>query len=161
MNFYSKRTDELNKIQINEICKLKDTYWKYGLKSQKEFFFDKVNQKDIHNLVLNNKKIIGYTLLRKSKIKFSTKHKKYFHFDTLIIDKRFRKKKISNKLMELNNKTIKKKNSFSILLCDKSMINFYKKFSWNVIQKKNILGKKSKKTYMIYNKKINEKFSFK
>ena len=44
MNFYSKRTDELNKIQINEICKLKDTYWKYGLKSQKEFFFDKVNQ---------------------------------------------------------------------------------------------------------------------
>ena len=111
-------------------------------------------------LFLIKKKIIGYTLLKGGKIKFSTNQIKYFHFDTLIIDKKFRRKKISNKLMNLNNKIIKKKNSFSILLCERSMINFYKKFDWDIIQKKFVLGKKSKKTYMIYNKKIREKFCF-
>ena len=61
--------------------------------------------------------------------------------------------------MKLNNKVIKKK-FFSILLCDNSMINFYKKFKWEVLKKKFIIGKKSKKTYMIFNKKINSKISF-
>lgn len=158
MNFFSKRTDKLNKIQINEICRLKDSHWKYGLKSQRKFFNNKVSQADIHNLVINHKKIIGYTLLKKKKIKFSKRQKNYFHFDTLIIDKKFRKKKISIKLMELNNKIIRKKNTFSILLCEKSMINFYEKFDWKKIQKKFVHGGKSKKTYMVYNKKINQKF---
>ena len=96
MNFFSKRTDKLNKIQINEICRLKDSHWKYGLKSQRKFFNNKVSQADIHNLVINHKKIIGYTLLKKKKIKFSKRQKNYFHFDTLIIDKKFRKKKNIN-----------------------------------------------------------------
>ena len=59
MNFFSKRTDKLNKIQIDEICKLKNSHWEYGFKSQRKFFRNNVSQADIHNLVINHKKIIG------------------------------------------------------------------------------------------------------
>ena len=56
MNLYSKRTNKLSKIQINEICKLKNSHWKYGLKSQKKFFLKNVGLNDIHNLVFLKKK---------------------------------------------------------------------------------------------------------
>ena len=160
MNLYSKKTSKLSKIEINEICKLKNSHWKYGIISQKNFFFKNVGLNDIHNLVIMEKKIIGYTLLRQWKISFSKSQKRYLHFDTLIINKNLRGKKISKKLMELNNNIIRKKKSFSILLCEKSMIKFYKKFRWKILQKKYVIGKKSKKTYMIYNKEIRRKLSF-
>ena len=160
MKLYSKKTNKLSKIQINEICKLKNSHWKFGLESQKKFFFKNVGLNDIHNLVLLKTKIIGYTLLRHKKIKFLKNHRKYLHFDTLIIKKKFRGKKISKKLMKLNNKIIKKKKSFSILLCEKPMIKFYENFYWEKLDKKLITGKKSKKIYMIYNKKIKRNFCF-
>ena len=160
MNLYSKRTTKLSKIQINEICKLKDSHWKYGLKSQKKFFFENVGLDDIHNLVVFKKKVIGYTLLSKRKIKFSKIYKKYLHFDTLIINRKFRGQKISEKLMKLNNKIIKNEKSFSILLCEKPMIKFYENFCWVKLDKKLIIGEKSKKNYMIYNKKIKNNFCF-
>ena len=115
MNLYSKKTSKLSKIEINEICKLKNSHWKHGLKSQKIFFLKNVNLNDIHNLVIIKKKIIGYTLLRQSKISFSKSQKGYLHFDTLIINKKLRGKKISKKLMELNNKVIRKKKSWLYL----------------------------------------------
>ena len=160
MNLYSKRTNKLSKIQINEICKLKNSHWKYGLKSQKKFFLKNVGLNDIHNLVFLKTKIIGYTLLRESKIRFTKSQMRYLHFDTLIVNKKFRGKKISKKLMKLNNKIIKKKKSFSILLCEKPMIKFYENFNWNKLDKKLIIGKKSKKIYMIYNRKIKRNFCF-
>ena len=160
MKLYSKKTNKLSRIQINEICKLKNSHWKYGLRSQKKFFFENVGLNDIHNLIFLKKKIIGYTLLRHKKIKFLKNYRKYLHFDTLIIKKKFRKKKISKKLMILNNKVIEKENSFSILLCEKSMIKFYENFNFEKLDKKMIIGKKTSKNYMIYNKKIKKKFCF-
>lgn len=157
MNLYSKSSNKLSKNQVLNICRLKDTHWKYGLKSQKNFFFKNVGREDIHNIIFIKKKIIGYTLLRKSKIKYSRKQENYLHFDTLIINKKFRGKNISKKLMQLNNRIIKKNKTFSILLCNKSMIKYYQRFNWNEIDKK-MIRVRSRKTYMIYNKKMKKKF---
>lgn len=63
--------------------------------------------------------------------------KKYFYFDSLIIDKRFRNKGISHFLMKLNSQVIKNHNKISFLICIDNSVKFYKKFGWKLMLKKN------------------------
>ena len=78
MNFLlsSKKTKELKKNQINEICKLKNTHWRYSLKSSLEWFKGNVKKNDIHNFIYLNSKLIGYTLLRIRTLFLEKKKKK-------------------------------------------------------------------------------------
>ncbi len=153
----------LNKNQVNDIINLKKQEWKYTFNYQKEWIKKFVKKDDIHNLLFINKKLIGYTLLRKrqliSTLKGKSKKKYYFYFDTLIIDKNFRGKKFLNKLyvnylMSLNLKIIKKYKYISLLHCKKKLVNFYKKYDWNIVNKKIVISDKKKKlNLMIFNKK--------
>ena len=137
-NLKSVKTSKLDKNLIKKICKLKNTHWKYGLESQLNWFRLNCKSQDIHNLVLINKKIIGYTFLRIRKILPYPKKKKYLYFDTLNIDKKYRKKKLSNILMKFNNDVIKKNKFESILICNKKLIKFYLKNNWKKIPNKYI-----------------------
>ena len=92
IKFYSLKTVSLTKTQIKLICNLKNQEWKYGLFSQLKWFKNNVKNNDIHNLVFCNKELIGYTLLRKRLLIENNKNKKYFLFDTIIIDKNYRNK---------------------------------------------------------------------
>jgi len=58
-------TKKLTKNEIINICKLKDTQWKHGLKSQLNWFNEYVQDKDIHNLAYFKERLVGYGLLRK------------------------------------------------------------------------------------------------
>ena len=60
----SKQTKQLQKDQIIQISKLKNTHYKYGFKSNLNWFKKYVKREDIHNLIYYNSKLIGYTLLR-------------------------------------------------------------------------------------------------
>ena len=62
-------TNKLNVSQIKDICILKNQHWKYGLKSHLKWFKLNCKKSDLHNLLLDKKKIIGYTLLRKRLLK--------------------------------------------------------------------------------------------
>ena len=46
----SKLTKKLKKKEILSICKLKNTYWKYGVRSQINWFNENIQDNDIHNL---------------------------------------------------------------------------------------------------------------
>ena len=60
----SVKSSNLSSKQVISICKLKDQYWKFGLRSQKLWFKTNIKNYDIHNLVYLKSKLIGYTLLR-------------------------------------------------------------------------------------------------
>lgn len=145
----SEKTKKLEKKLILSICKLKDTHWKNGLKSQKEYFKKIYKSEDLNNLLFFNKKLIGYTLLRKSKFSNKKSKKDYFHFDTLIIDKNYRKIGISKLLMDFNNHIIKKNKRPSFLFCKKKLINFYMKFNWKLEKKTKFQTKMSIKNKSI------------
>ena len=132
----SKKTKQLKKEQIDNICKLKNTHWNYSFKSNLEWFKKNVKSYDVHNLIYYNSKLIGYTFLRIRTFYLGKIKKKYLYFDTLIIDKKYRKKGISHFLMKLNNQVIKKNNKISFLICLNKLIRFYKKFGWEVMSKK-------------------------
>lgn len=137
LKLVSIKTKNLSKKLIEQIIVLKNTHWKYSLKSQLEFFNKNIKNEDLHNLLIINKKIIGYTLLRSEKIKLKKLKKKYFLFDTLILNKSYRKSGLAVILMNFNNYIIKKYKRPAILVCDKKVRNFYTKSGWKQTTKKN------------------------
>ena len=155
LKLVSIKTKNLNKKLIKQIIVLKNTHWKYSLKSQLGFFYKNTKNEDLHNLLVLNKKIIGYTLLRREKIKLKKLKKNYFLFDTLILNQSYRKSGLAGILMNFNNYIIKKYKRPAILVCDKKVRNFYTKSGWKQTTKKNKLlinfNLNKSKLYFSYN----------
>ena len=74
-------------------------------------------------------------------------------FDTLIIKKEFRGKKLSYYIMNFNNTVIRKNKKISFLVCKKQLIKYYNKFDWVKLNKKKfrLMDGKFNKNGMIYN----------
>lgn len=123
-------TKNLTNKNIHDICNLKETHWKYGLDSQLNYFKKNIKFNDIHNCFFSNSKLIGYTLLKIQSGIVKKKNIFFLHFDTLIVDKNFRCKKIGKRLMLFNNQKIQESGYVSLLICNKNMKNFYIKNSW-------------------------------
>ena len=154
--FRSIVTKKLSKKEIKKICSLKDKQWRFGIKSQIKWFEDNVKKYDYHTLFYVKSKLVGYSLLRKRTCLIGNLNKKdkYILFDTMVIDNNYRKKKLSNLLMDFNNKVIKKLGLFSFLVCKDELVNFYLKNKWKILDKKKffIADKLHSLNGMIYNK---------
>ena len=139
-NLFSIISSKLKDNQIKSICLLKDEQWKFGIKSQMKWYRKNIKKNDIHNLFYIKSKLVGYTLLRKRtcEIRSLNKRTNYLLFDTLIIDKKYRDKNLSNLLMSFNNTIIKQSGYFSFLICKKELVSFYKKNKWIKLNDKNI-----------------------
>tara|TARA_B100000795_G_scaffold207258_1_gene160715 strand:- start:2328 stop:2852 length:525 start_codon:yes stop_codon:yes gene_type:complete len=133
--FSSVITKKLKKKEILSICKLKNTYWKYGVKSQLKWFSENIKKNDIHNLVHLKKKLIGYNLLRKRTFLIKKSKFFYLYFDTLIVMKKYRKIKIGHQLCSFIVSIIKDSKLHSMLICEKKSVSFYKKYKWKKIKK--------------------------
>ncbi len=161
----SKMTSKLTKNEILKICYLKNTYWKYGMKEQIDWFKKNVQNNDIHNLLFLDKKLVGYTALKK-RIFFSIRNNSflkgnYLLFDTLIIDRKYRKKKLSTLLMRFNNNIIFQNRKTSFLVCRSSQVNYYLKYNWKQMNAKrfNVYDHTFKKSGMVFNlRKLEDKF---
>ena len=155
---FSKKTKELRNIEIKKILILKNSFWKFGIKSQKKWFKENVKKRDVHNFLFLNSKLIGYTLLRLRKIKNLKSF--YFLLDTMIIKKELRKKRYGKLLMKFNNDIISKNKKIGFLICKKKEIGFYKKFNWkNLSKRKYKLSEMNSIQYgMVFNEKSKKKF---
>ena len=141
MNFLSYKSSNLNKKTINSICNLKDSHWKYGLESQLSWYIKNVKPDDLHNMLFINNELIGYTLLRKRTIKLFQNNKiflkKYWLFDTMIIDTKNRNQNLGSNLMDFNSNILTNQKLSSLLICNNDLVKFYEKFNW-VILKNNL-----------------------
>lgn len=133
----SKQTSKLNLKEKGKIYKLKNEFWKKGIKSQKKWFHVNIKANDIHNLLFIGDRLIGYTCLRLRSLKNNKIINKYFYFDTLIITNKLKRKGYGSLLTKFDNKIIKLKKMPSFLVCDKKKIKFYKKNNWKILENKN------------------------
>ena len=159
----SLKTSKLNKNKIIQISNLKDSQWRFGINSQIEWFKKNIKKNDIHNLLYLKSKLIGYTLLRRRSFNNNNKLKKwYLLFDTLVIHKDYRNKKLSNLLMIFNNTIIRETRLFSFLICKNELVDFYKKYSWIKLNKKNInvIDYPFSTNGMLYNTNKIKKYNF-
>ena len=94
----------------------------------------------LHNLMILNNKIVGYTSLSFRNLKIfktggSIIGKRYILFSTFILKKKQRNFIYASKMMKFNNKIIFTKNKGSFLLCYGDKIDFYKFFGWSTLKK--------------------------
>lgn len=129
----AKLTKKLKKEDIEDICKLKNTYWKYGFKAQVNWFYKNIKDRDIHIIAYLKGKLVGYVALRRRNFLINNNKKKYLYFDTLIVLKKYRNFKIGHKLLRLTIKVIKKSKLHSMLICKKKLVQFYEKYKWKKI----------------------------
>ena len=66
-------------------------------------------------------------MLRRRKCLVNKVLKKYLLFDTLVLDKKYKNKKLSNLIMYFDNEIIKQNKKLSFLICKKDLVDFYKK----------------------------------
>ena len=163
--FKSIISKKLKDREIKEICILKNTEWKFGIKSQLKWFDKNIKKFDIHNLFYIKSTLVGYTALKKKrfKIKNSSKKNQFLQFDTLVIKKKYRKFKLSRLLMNFNNLIIIQSGLPSILICEDRFLDFYKKNSWKLINKKmiNIVGHPFSSNVMSLSKlNLRKKYTF-
>ena len=159
----SLKTSKLNKNKIIQISNLKDSQWRFGINSQIEWFKKNIKKNDIHNLLYFKSKLIGYTLLRRRSFNNNNKLKKrYLLFDTLVIHKDYRNKKLSNLLMIFNNIIIRETRLFSFLICKNDLVDFYKKYDWIKLNKKkiNVIDYPFSTNGMLYNTNKIKKYNF-
>ena len=78
--FESLKKKEINKKYIESLCELKNSFWKFGLQSNKKWFLENVKTDDLNLFLKKNKDLIGYTLLRKRTFKQNEKKKILFLF---------------------------------------------------------------------------------
>jgi len=133
----SLKTKNLKKKQILSICKLKNSFWSWTVPKQLEWYKKTAKKTDINNLLLINKKLVGYTLLRKRKAIINNKSIIYYYFDSFILHKKFRDRGLGKILILFNNKILNKLKSHSFLTCSKKNIPFYSKYNWKVLPKYN------------------------
>ena len=83
-------------------------------------------------------------------------------FDTLVLNKNYRKKKLSDLMMTYNNMVIKETGFFSFLICKNDLVGFYKKYNWIKLNKKNInvVDHSFSTNGMLFNTKNIQKYYF-
>ena len=142
-SFKIKKTNELSKSERIKTIKLKDTYWNYGIKSQKSFFLKTYKKNDIHIMLFKNSNLIGYNCLRIFKNNLS----KYILLDSFIVRPDFRGKGISDILLSKSLNEIISLNYKTYLYANSNSLSLYKRFGFRNV-KKNFLLKKNKKFQM-------------
>ena len=130
----SLTTDKLTKKEIIEICNLKNSFWKHGLKSNINWFKKNVKNKDIHNLLYYKKIFVGYAVLRKRIFLHKLKKEYYLYSDTLIIKKNFRDLRLASILWNFNNEIIIMQKMHAFLICERHIKPFHRKYNWKSIK---------------------------
>lgn len=148
---------DLSKKIILSICKLKEENWKFGIKSQLDFFNRNTKKKDIHNLLFYGGELVGYTLLKRKKY-FNDKLRKrkiinFYLLDTFVIKKEHRNNNFGDLLMCYNNNKIINYKLPALLICNKKLIKFYTNNFWRVADKnkKYILKIKYNQSLLTFN----------
>lgn len=128
---------EINKKTLLEICLLKDQHWKHGIENQLKWINFNINEEDIHLIMYCNKNLLGYINLvnRKISLDNDTKGLKVFGIGNVCISKQNQGCGLGTKLIKTVGKLLLDNERIGVLLCRDSMIEFYKKNGWILIEK--------------------------
>ena len=125
-----KTTNELTEDIINLICECKDTFWKYGLESQLNWFSKYINSNDKHIVMFNFDKIIGYGSIRNVD--------NYFILDSILVKEKYRNNGFGKKIVTMLMDGIEDE---IYLLCERKNILFYEKVGFKINNNTTFLDK--------------------
>lgn len=117
-----------------EICMLKQQFWNYSIEEQLLWIKNNIKKTDIHLVLKNNNRLIGYLTLTDEQILYNGKEevKRFLGVGSVCVCEKHRGKKLGILLIKLVNYFLLLKKIPGILLCKKELLEFYKKCGWSV-----------------------------
>ncbi|MBH0230755.1 GNAT family N-acetyltransferase [Halobacillus yeomjeoni] len=116
---------------IDEIIKLKNQYWNYPIKSHKKWINENINDDDYHLWIEDSSgDILAYLNLVFLKVKFDKRIEEVIGIGNVCVNKDKARSGIGLLLMQICNYYISCNEQRAILLCKKTLVDFYKKANW-------------------------------
>jgi hypothetical protein len=123
---------KVSKFELDEIIRIKSIAWEFPFKMQMEWISINLKGPDLHLLLYENDKAVAYLNLISIELMIDT-----ITFSALgvgnvcAIEKG---KGYGTELMKQTNQYISNENSIGLLFCKISLIDFYKKNNWSIIE---------------------------
>jgi len=149
------RNSDLNNKQLQDVIKLKKQSWNYSNESQIYWIKKNFNDEDLHQLFFIKTTLIAYLSITKVLVNINNICIEFLGIGNVCVDKRYKGVGIGSECVRKVNKYIITHNKPGVLLCNESLIPFYKKNGWELFDlgSQNVFvgGIPYKKSIMIYN----------
>ncbi|ARV09694.1 hypothetical protein BTO05_08580 [Winogradskyella sp. PC-19] len=129
---YTKHKDT-PQDELETICSIKDENWNYGLQNQLDWIKNNINDEDIHVIVEYNSRLIAYLNLVVRQITIDKDNFEVFGIGNVCVSKSKHKSGLGTQLMNYTKEYLKTESKIGILLCKDSLIKFYEKNGWRLI----------------------------
>lgn len=127
------RQSDLSPQELDEIIRIKSIAWPYSYEKQVEWINNNLKDTDIHLLLLEDNKIVAYLNLIPNVLLLDDN---VYHIlgvgNVCSIE---RGKGFGVELMRQTNQLISEENKIGLLFCKPSLVYFYNKNGWIVIEK--------------------------
>jgi hypothetical protein len=133
MKFYYLENSEISYDQLSDVINLKKVHWNYSIEEHFVWVKENLNTDDIHVLMIENDVLVGYLNLVRTEVLINDNLYNFFGIGNVCS----RKKNMGygkTLLIEVNNYLLKN-SCYGILLCKESLIDFYKKADWKLLDK--------------------------
>lgn len=136
-----------------QIAKLKEQHWEYGIQSQLEWMYKNICSKDLHLIGETrdgkNGYICAYLNMVHLNIWFDEKLIDCIGIGNVCVNKKYEHLGYGIKLLEQVNKYLRGSEKQGILLCRDLLVRFYKKCDWKVLSSKHVIIGTSKYTHKV------------
>lgn len=129
---------DIDEDELQSICLLKEESWPFGLNEQKKWIHENIQDNELH-LMIYDERLVGYSNLVNRKIIFDKKSsKEVVGIGNVCIAKNNQRSGYGNELMIHINRQLTQEHKSGILLCKDSIVEFYKKNFWVLIESSNL-----------------------
>ena len=137
LNWKIIKHKDLTQAECLRIAQLKDEHWPYGLESQIQWMAQNIGIEDVHlmgeeqdgkNIILN-----AYITLTNIKVMIDNHNITCIGVGGVCVEKDLQHSGVGRLLMHEAEKYIVGQDKLGILLCKDSLIPFYSKCGWNII----------------------------
>lgn len=122
---------ELDFLSLNKIINLKMQHWNYQMEDQIQWIKKNIRDNDFHLMLFDNKKeLIAYLNIINLKIEIENKEMKYLGIGNVCVNSNYKGNGYGVLIVNIANFFINHLGLPGILLCKKSLNNFYQKAGW-------------------------------
>lgn len=139
---------------LKEIAMIKDQHWTHGLESQLIWINHNIRKGDYHLCGFLDQKLVAYMAIVEVNVQIDSQMNLFLGLSNVCVSNEVSKKGFGSELVQQANSFISNQNRAGFLLCKDSLVPFYQKNSWSLIEYQNatIGGASYDKKIMLYSK---------
>jgi hypothetical protein len=150
MRFEFLKHSEIPKGKLYDVISLKNIHWPYSKEEHLNWITKNMNLNDIHVLVYEESDLVAYLNLIESKVIIENKNHIFLGIGNVC--SKVKSKGYGSLLIKEVDKYIVQQNKTGILLCKDSLIDFYLKNDWELLDKNDVEANFNLLNTMIFNR---------